>query len=231
MTNPSVSDIKVGEPDGTGAMVHEIYGMATGRYAVYRNDRRVMMQFADNDDDGVNQRAALTQIIPVRSDIEALIDRLKNDKSPYQQELATEYSTKLGRSLLIALQGNVPLAQSRLAAIHADMVEDCASDIRTRYLLWAVAAVGATLLLSAIMSTGSFTDTFLTIRKPVWLKYWYGAGLGSLGALFSIALQLRARAVRIDSRPWDNISDAVLRIFIGAIYARSEEYTSELQSH
>ena len=49
--------------------------------------------------------------------------------------------------------------------------------------------------------------------------YTRAASVGALGALFSIALQLRSRSMPVDLQQWDNICDALLRIFIGATSA------------
>ena len=97
-----------------------------------------------------------------------------------------------------------------------NLTEDRASDTRTWYLLWAATATFATIILAWIIGSSWFVNAFgIPKIGDGWPKYWNAAAVGALGALFSIALQLRAREVRVDTQPWDNISDAVLRVFVG----------------
>jgi hypothetical protein len=226
MSKFSVKDVEVGQMDSTGSEILTVYGKIGGksggkeggRYAVYRNSRQVMIQFADDDDLGVNQRAALSPIVPLRSQITTMISKLLGDPAAYQQEKALEYANRLGISLLIALQGNLPLAETVMITIRDDMVEDKASDTRTWHILWATLATLGTVAIATILASSWFVKLFtgLGLDKQAWPNCWHAVAGGAMGALFSIALQIRARQVRIDSREWDNISDAVLRILVGA---------------
>jgi hypothetical protein len=219
MTATTVAEIKVGACDYTGAPITKIIGKVTGRYAVYRTETGVMIHFSDDDNEGANQRAALTPIEPLRGQIEALLEGLQKEVSAYQRHKASEYSGRLGRSLLIALRGNVALAETELQKIRNDMIEDRASDTRTRHLGWACLAAAVAMVIAAIASADWFMTLFTDIDQSVWGRSWYAVAIGALGALFSIALQLRSRTVPIDTQSWDNVSDAVLRIFVGATSA------------
>jgi len=220
MSEFKVQDIEVGKPDFTGQTVVEIFGKVSTRFAVYLNTKQVMIQFADDDNEGVNQRASLTPLLALRSEISAALADLALDPSAYQQAKVRKYAGQMGSALVAAMQGDVPRATSDLENILARMTEDSASDIRTWYLLWAAMATLATILLAWIIGGSWFTNAFrIPANRDGWPIYWQAASIGAFGALFSIALQLRAREVRVDTQPWDNISDAILRVFVGATSA------------
>lgn len=214
-----VQDVVVGREDFAGLKIVEIYGKVSGRYAVYRNERHVMIHFSDDDAEGINQRSSLTPLLPLRSVIASATSKLCANKSPYQLAKAAEYNARLGAALVVALQGDVALAASDLQIIAADLHEDRASDIRTRHILWAAAATAMTVLLASVVASQWFMNAFSGMNADEWPHYWHAASIGAFGALFSISLQLRARQVRVDIQPWDNISDAVLRILVGATSA------------
>lgn len=220
MSDFRVQDAEVGKPDFAGQTVLEIYGKVSTRFAVYRNAKQVMIQFADDDDEGVNQRSSLTPLASLRSEISAILADLALDPSSYQQAKVSKYTDQLGRALVVAMQGDLPRATSDLEKILVNLTEDRASDTRTWYLLWAAMATFATIILAWIIGSSWFVNAFgIPKIGDGWPKYWNAAAVGALGALFSIALQLRAREVRVDTQPWDNISDAVLRVFVGATSA------------
>ena len=179
MTATTVAEIKIGATDFTGAAITKIISKVTRRYAVYRTESGVMIHFSDDDDEGANQRAALTPIEPLRGQIESLLEGLQSAASAYQRKKAYEYSGRLGRSLLIALRGNVVLAETELQKIRDDMIEDRASDTRTRHLAWACLAAAVAIVIAAISSAGWFMTLFAGIDQSVWARSWYAAAMTS----------------------------------------------------
>lgn len=219
MNGCRVENIILGEKDCSGCVIHAVYGRVSGRYAVYRNDRQIMVQFSDDDAEGINQRSALAPLGPLRSQISAMISKFSRQRSEYQEQKTEQYNNRLAMSLLIAIQGDISRAQLEMELIRDDILEDFASDTRTRHLMWASVAALVSLLLSIIFASDWFVNAFNGLDKIIWRMYWQAAGIGAIGALFSIALQIRAREVAVDTQPWDNRSDAILRIFVGATSA------------
>jgi hypothetical protein len=86
-------------------------------------------------------------------------------------------------------------------------------------LIYAAAATLALILFSRILATAWFNNAFGTFDNGVSPLYWNAAAVGAVGALFSIVLTIRSRTVPIDLQPWDNVTDAVLRVFVGATSA------------
>lgn len=211
-----VEDITKGAMDSTGLEILAVYAKVTGRYAVYRTSDQVMIQFADDDSEGVNQRAALTPLASLRSEVSAMIHALRCEGSAHQLGKAEEFDRRVGYALATALQGDIQSAQAELLLVRTQMDEDRASDIRTRHLVYAAGATAGMILIAMFLSSRWFETAFAQGISP---SYWNAAGVGALGAFFSISLQIRSRQVPIDLQPWDNFTDAVLRIFVGAASA------------
>ena len=230
MNGNLVADIKVGKSDFNGNQITALYGGVSNLYAVYRADNHVFIHYADDDMQGANQRAALTPLAMLRSEVESGIDRLRSREYLFLREgakvkakakaerKASELEWRLARILLMALQGDDQGALAQLTALRDEMNEDRASEIRSWHLLYAALATLATILLCWLLSAGWFNRLIHDFGDYT-PEYWNAAAIGALGALFSIALQIRARAMPVDLQKWDNICDAILRIFIGAASA------------
>jgi hypothetical protein len=214
-----VDDIVIGGKDSTGTSIVAVYSKVSGRYAVYRTTDQVMIQFSDDDEEGVNQRAALAPLESLRAQINGLIDVLRARASTYHEMKASDYCRRVGLTLSGALQGDVPQASLNLLSIKEDLIEDRASEARARHLFYAAVATLVGILLSRVLSSNWFAGAFGRFETGISPLYWNAAAVGALGAFFSIALQIRSRQVSIDLQSWDNVADAVLRIFVGVASA------------
>lgn len=204
-----IADLKLGEPDMLGHVVEEIHGKVSGRYAVYTTSEGVKIQFADDDSAGAQQRASLAPLLPARSTIGLEVGRRRLEAGDKPDFLARQYEKGLAVGLLRALQGDVSAAETDLNSILADITTQRGTKVRTEHLFWSLVGLGGALLL-ALLLVG--LDRQL---RP----YGNAVGFGAFGALFSIALQLRDRQINIDLTRLDNLSDALLRIFIGSASA------------
>ena len=70
----NVADIIKGGKDLTGAEIETVYSKVNATYAVYRTAERVMVQYADEERLGAEQRLALSPLNPIRGEINGLID-------------------------------------------------------------------------------------------------------------------------------------------------------------
>jgi hypothetical protein len=216
MPTTLVDDIKAGALDSTGARIEAVHSKIAKRFAVYETAQQVMIQFADDDAEGVNQRAALLTLASSRTEINGMLAALRESDSPYQRAKVKQYDGAVASALGQALLGNVAQALVELQNTRNLMAEDRASDIRTKHLLYAAAATAVTILLTRMLASDWFGSAFGHFSDQISPVYWTAAAIGAVGALFSIALQIRSRQVPIDLQPWDNIVDAILRIFVGA---------------
>jgi hypothetical protein len=219
MANLAVADIYVGAPDATGEPILAVYSKVTGLYAVYRTKKQVMIQYADEPEMGANQRSALTPLEGARGEVTAMLDALRKAPGSYQQTKVEQFDRRVASALSVALRGNPAEGLAVLLSVKDDMSEDRASDVRTRHLIYAAVAALAVIFIARMLSADWFVDIFGRFEEGVSPDYWNAGAVGALGAFFSIALQIRSRQVSIDLQPWDNLSDAILRIFVGATSA------------
>ncbi|WP_020181315.1 hypothetical protein [Methylopila sp. M107] len=200
-----------------------------------------MIQYADEDQLASEQRLALAHLAPLRGEISSLIDGwrasfrwkdLFGRKAKQQAEPPTEggspraataaaemqsrarrFDRRTADALVVALQGDQASAELLLRAIKQDILDERMSTGRVQYVLaaWGF-ALALCLLLGVVVLIG---HPVLVAKNNVWEI----ASLGCLGALFSIAIGIRGRAIQTDLRLRDNLVDAGLRILIGAISA------------
>lgn len=217
MSEFRVADLKVGEPDAAENIVVEICYRVSRTYAVYRTEERVMIQFADSDNAdpllGANQRKSLTDLLITRGEIDSLLSELREseDRDRAARNLVRRAQRRLADSLMIALTGGTNQAAQDLAAIKSLLIDDRASRTRVGYLGWA-AASGIAIILIALL-TGLFFDD----RAPTQKSLCFSAGVGVIGALFSIAIALRKREIDTTHPRLDIFVDAALRVSVGAL--------------
>lgn len=224
MNGEFVADIIKGQTDMTGSTIETVFSKVSNIYAVYGTAERVMIQFADDPNLGSEQRLALAPLNPVRGEINGLIDGWRSGSlinSGRKKHIARRFDRRTADALTIALQGDQPYAATLLKAIKADLLDERTSMGRAEYLIMAIVCAIVAFLGLRWLSTSSQPASANGMVAEFMAGNYIGwtAGLGCLGALFSIALGIRTREIRTDLRRRDNLIDAVLRIFIGAISA------------
>ncbi len=88
MVKSLVEQILIGRTDSSGNQILTVYSKIDQRYALYRTPERVVVQFADDDAVGDQQRAALAPLNPVRGEINGLIDGWRGSSDPDKQSKA-----------------------------------------------------------------------------------------------------------------------------------------------
>jgi hypothetical protein len=218
MNGETISDISTNKTDSTGAEITTVYGKIGGIFAVYGTPERVMIQYADDQALGLEQRRALGPLNPLRGEINGLVDGWRSSATPRDKCRAKLFDRRTADALTAALQGDQVHAEELLKAVKADVLEERVSIGRTEYLSYAVCAALAVFIgLGAILALSAETNEIARFIRAE--NLWLAAGMGCLGALFSIALGIRARDIRTDLQRRDNIADAILRIVIGALSA------------
>lgn len=226
-----VEHIRKGERDSTGAEIETIYGSVSHIYAVYGTNERVMVQFADSDQMvdgemlGSQQRKALAYLNPIRGEINGMLDGWR--KSSYinqtsKRARAKHFDRRTADALTVALQGDPDRhALDLLKSVNAEILNERTSTGRVEYLFAAAFCALVLFILVGWLSAGPGTTAnpspvsdFMAANS-----IWLATSLGSLGALFSIALAIKGRSIRPDLLRSENMIDAVLRILIGAVSA------------
>ena len=221
-----VSDLKLNAVDAADATVEEIYAKYDPDYAVYRTKARVLVHFADDHGVEQKQRSSIAPLNPLRGEINGLIDGWRASNSDFKKSKARRFERRVADALIVALQDDVPSAKLVLQETKADLMEERQSAGRVWYLAGATVAVTTILVLLALG-----TLAWIAIQGGQACK-WATSGAwsigellalavatGAVGALTSVALFIRDRAVLTDLRSLDNVVDAVLRIFVGAVSA------------
>lgn len=215
-----VADVHRGKEDISERLICEIYYKAPPRYAVYRSSERVIVQYADDgesSDDGKPlapvQRARMAALNPLRSQITGLIDGWERSKKPSQAERARRYNARVAAALNQCLEGDLTSPLSVLTEVRDEIVAERASWGRFLYLL------------SALIIATAFCIVFWTLKSTFFAPphptggVWLAARGGTIGAFFSIAMNIQQRKVLTDLLTRDNVADAALRITVGAIGA------------
>jgi hypothetical protein len=212
-TGLTVDDIKLKGEDLTQQVIEHIYYKAPPRFAVYATEKRVMVQYADDNILEAKQRGDMASLNGLRSQISGLIDGWQTHKSGKKRCKAAKYNARVAAALNLCLEGDGINAFSALQEVKSDIVDERASWGRFEYLMSALsAAVIYCLVMGGLQwKYGPNLDEALGICRA--------AQAGAIGAFFSIAIAIRQRTVLTDLRWVDNAADAALRITIGVIAA------------
>lgn len=215
-----VADIIRGAKDMTDAEILTIYAKVSGKYAVYLTDDRVMVQYADDDALGVEQRTNIRPLSALRTEIDALKDGWDDGGFGFARARRNARAEGLNHltadALIRALQGDPTGAIVAITAVRDDLLAERTSIGRLEYLLAAAVAGFVAIILLALLSIMPFGGTTDYMNKNATLM---AISLGILGSLFSISLGIRSRSVGSDLHMRDNLVDSVLRIVIGAVSA------------
>ena len=215
-----VSKIRVNEPDGNGLRVKSIYARFDPRYAVYRTEERVTIQFADDPALESAQREKVARLSPLRGEINGLVDGWRTHKRKRFQSAALRYDRRVADTLIVALEGDVESALLILPQIRDDVVAERKSLARFMYLVYAAATAAVLGLLAAFATSDLAKDhAWFVPYGPYTSNTWLAVAAGTFGAFFSIALGISSRSIHTDLQMLDNTIDAIVRIVIGAIAA------------
>ena len=214
----TVAEIVKDGSDTSGAKILTVYTKILGRYAIYRTEERVLIQFADDPKRGDAQRMAVAPLNPLRGQINGLIDGWRMSGNDSEEARASLFDSRIADALGIALQGTncaVEHAMALLAAIKDDVVAERTSRARVIYGVSAATTAAALICLACLFTWSAYQSIYEFSADGRLL--WLAVGAGALGALFSVAIGLQSRQILTDLQRRENVSDAVLRVMIGSI--------------
>ena len=198
----TLRDIRVGNKDGRGVSITQIYAAESGKYAIYQAGE-VMVHFADNPEIKQAQRKAILPVSAARAEVNALVQGLPCRDICDRQ---------LAYALQLALDDDIDGAKGTVAAAKAFVLGKRAARGRFQYLKW---SYGAAAVLIGLLFVASRFYPFQEASSDLWLA----AKAGLIGAAFSVALAIRSRTVALDTDLLDNVTDGTLRLLIGVISA------------
>lgn len=210
--------IVIGGKDRNHRKILDVYARRDGRYAVYRTPSRVVVLYADDPLIEGLQRKRLAPLAPMRSAIDGSLAEWR-DASPRSRlhDAARNLDGRVASALIEALEGAPGSALAILTEVDQEIRCERASRARLLYLFWTIVVAAAFLFVGAIAS--GIVVTRLAATEPLQISVWHSVNAGVLGAVYSIALGIERRDVTNDRRRLDHITDAFVRIAIGALAA------------
>ena len=210
--------IVIGGKDRNHRKILDVYARRDGRYAVYRTQSRVIVLYADDPLVQGLQRKRLAPLAPMRSEIDGSLAEWRDASTRSRlHDAARNLDGRVGSALIEALEGAPASALAILTEVDHEIRCERASRARLLYLFWTIVVAGAFLLVGAIAS--GIIETGLAATEPLQISVWHSVNAGVLGAVYSIALGIERRDVTNDRRRLDHITDAFVRIAIGALAA------------
>jgi hypothetical protein len=211
--NSSIEGLRKGIEDLAERRVCEIYYKAPPRYAIYRSEERVMVQYADACALADKQRADMVPLNTLRSQISGLIDGWEKSRFRAVADRGKRYNAQVAAALNQRLEGDMTSPQLVLEDIKNAILAERASWGRFQYLIGAFSVAVALCILFWLLKDLWFKPTHSTAGL------WLAARAGTVGAFFSIAMNIQERKVLTDLHKRDNLADSALRITVGAIGA------------
>lgn len=226
----SIADLRLHGRDCADVEVLEVYAKKPPEYAVYRTEKRVLIQFADDISSRDKQRQALAQLFPLEGRINGLIDRWRSSREdkrmlgalggPKMKAKAEGYDRRVADALIVGLEGDLTGAGELLAEIKEDIFDERVGWARFEYLLAAYATAFVltmiTVAVGMLDAPGRCGLGPMLCFDHAW-DLWLGSAAGAFGAFFSIALAIRGRTVLPDMFRTTNLMDAALRVVIGTM--------------
>lgn len=232
-TRKLVEDIAVGLPDARGIVVDTIFARVSQKYCVYKsdNDNRIMIQFADDETVGDEQRLCLSKLEPERSTINAEFDGWQSALWKFRRvsnrhtQLVMGFSYRIAQAAVSALNGDPTTGKAQLQGVLDDIRGERLSIGRVEYFLTALAVGAAFVGLAWLVLQFPFSCTPpMTADEPMPFGCFANGGglvlaigMASLGALFSIAMAIRDRNIQTDKSRRSNIMDASLRVGVAVV--------------
>jgi hypothetical protein len=217
MADLKVADIEVGKNDSVGVPVEIVYVKKAPAYAIYGTASRVAVHFADDSETKAAQQQLLAALNPLRNEINSLIDGWRASATQDDIALTRLYDRRVADALAAGLENDVAGAQALLKGALDAIAEERQSRGRAehlRYAAFTVAAVTAIALLVQLIwgPRPPGLESNLTALA-------YAAAIGALGAVASIGIKVQERSLTTDLQSRDNITDAILRVSVGALGA------------
>jgi hypothetical protein len=171
----TLRDIRIGNNDGRGVPITQIYAAESGKYAIYQAGE-VMVHFADDPEIEQAQRKAILTVSSARAEVNALVQGLPCREICDRQ---------IAYALQLALDDDIEGAKGTVAAAKAFVLARRAARGRFQYLKW---SCGVAAVLIGLLFVASRFYPFQEASSNLWLA----AKAGLVGAVFSISLAIRA---------------------------------------
>jgi len=210
------ASFKVRAKDDADREIHDIY-FKRDTYVIYctvsEQNTQVRVQYADDKDTADKQIAEVAEIIPLRNKLQFLLAGRKTNCEQYYAQIAEAF--RLG------MEHKPEVAKLTLEGAIADLQDIRAAEGRNFYVnkAWPLAATAAVALILIAIVLLRFGNVSLEGAWGPLAHLAIACSAGALGALFSIAISVRARTIAMDGNQLSIRVDAMLRVLIGVISA------------
>jgi len=208
--------IVLGGSDREGRPIGHVYAKRTGHYAIYGTIERVQILYADDPLEQAQQRRRMASLACLRSEIDGALAPWRKASEMWRLNAAAAlYDGRVASGLIEALEDNLENAVRILSAVRGEIAAERASRARLFYLAYTI-LVALPFLIGGIVALGLVDIGMAATRWPA-RAVWLSVTTGVLGAVYSIALSIRKREVSDDLRRLDHLTDAAVRVSIGAL--------------
>ncbi|CAB3804570.1 hypothetical protein [Paraburkholderia fynbosensis] len=206
----TVDDIRVGTYDHVGQQILRIYSKEP-LFAIYLTKEGPRVQIS-KEAEAAKEREAYCVIAPLRAEIASLL-------LPWWPEsLSNSFNLRVAAALREGLCGDTKAALATLGVVKAQVTAERQLRGRGRCLFYAfttTAVIDCVIVPLASVIVGVLAGINVDERLP-WI---FVAGAGSIGALFSMTIAVRAKTTATDYRSLENFIEGASRVVIGVIAA------------
>lgn len=207
----TVAMVRKGAKDSRGKLIEDVF-FKRDAYAIFQADQEMAIQFSDEPKKASAQIKAISPLIPLRNKIQFLCSDFPRFDC---------YRWQIAEALHLGLEGQSDQGRRLLNVVMQNCHEIRGSSGRRHYMKYATASAVLMAIIALISATALFYQLDLWtagLGKGLALMLVASAG-GAVGALLSIAIAIRGRAVELDGDATANRLDARVRIVIGVISA------------
>jgi len=202
--------------DREGRLVGHVYAKRIGHYAIYGTLDRVQILYANDPVEQAQQRRRMASLACLRSEIDGALAPWRKAGPMWRLNAAAAlYDGRVASGLVEGLEDNLENAVRILSAVRNEIAAERASRARLFYLAYTI-LVALPVLIAGVVALGLIDAGVAATRWPA-RAVWLSVTTGVLGAVYSIALSIRKREVSDDLRRLDHLTDAAVRVSIGAL--------------
>lgn len=204
-----VIDIRKNQPDSRGEKIDFVF-FQRRNFAIYRSGGKIMVQYADDEVMAARQIANIADLLPLRDRLQSLASGLMSPQACHWQ---------IAEALRLGLDGQKDAARLTMQSAIDEINVMRVRKGRIVYLVYAGALVFTVVALLCAGAAGVVWYATYDLQRDGFGLLLTATGSGSIGALLSTAIALRARSVAIDGDVISNAVDSTVRIMIGVISA------------
>jgi hypothetical protein len=213
--------IVIGGTDSANRTIVDVYANQAGRYAVYQTADRVVVLYADDPQLQRIQRRNLAPLAKTRAEVNGALASWREANRMFRLRDASRRCDMMVASALIeALEGQPEAGAEIMMSVASEIRAERSSRARIYYMLCTlIVAAGFSIVCLFGLGILPKGEVASAATDSAATALWYSVVAGVLGSVYSMALGIDRRDVTNDRRWADHLTDALVRICIGALAA------------